>query len=207
MPTRSSLGSACSGDFPNHETGTSVRLTSGGAPGPPPRSCTARTGARTAKQDKLRNACASRSTQSRRSRPGRQPGAGTGRQKPREMFQEERSTSHTTCRNQPLACAEWGKSLGAEINPARLPPFKRFSFCFSVASVCRAAADKPASKIKYFTISAAATSHLVSWAARGCLGNAFCRGLGWELRESLSSLLPFQSIMRVKAHTNSNQNT
>ena len=79
-------------------------------------------------------------------------------------------------------------------NPARLPPYKLFHFYFSIASVCRAAAHKLASKIKYFTVPAAATSHLVLWAARGRLGNAFCRALTCELRESLSSLLPFQSI-------------
>lgn len=73
--------------------------------------------------------------------------------------------------------------------------------------MCRAVADKLASKINYFTVSAAVTSHLVLWAARGCLGNAFCTALARELQESLSSLLPFQSIIRAKAHINSNQNT
>lgn len=130
----------------------------------------------------------------------------TSRQKPRDTFQEEQST---TCRNQPLSCIEWDKTRSSEHrdNPARLSPYKQYRLYFSIVSVCRAVADKLASKINYFTVSAAATSCLVLWAARGRLGNAFCRALAWGLRESLSSSLPFQRVIRVKAHTNRNQNT
>lgn len=170
---------------------------------PPSRSCTARRGAGTVKQDKT--TCASSSTQSRRSRPRRQPTAEPADKSPGTRFRRSRARLAGTS----LPAALSGTRRGSEHrdNPARLSPYKQHRFYFSIASVCRAVADKLASKINYFTVSAAAPSCLVLWAARGRLGNAFCRALAWELRESLSSSLPFQRVIRVKAHTNRNQNT